>query len=152
MDGTILEKKYDIVKRIEDLEEGGSYVLPVASDDTLGGVKIGENLEIEEDGTLNAQGTGFKITEIYKGEKLANNTTHTIEGLGNFNDWDIIVFYIRVNSPQDTHIFTIYPKNSPTDYYVADLLSRDNQYRTPVCSPASFATEVVVVQPSYLPI
>lgn len=35
---------------------GGSsgYVLPIASADTLGGIKIGENLTIEPDGTLNA--------------------------------------------------------------------------------------------------
>ena len=34
---------------------GGSYVLPIAADDTLGGVKVGDNLTIEEDGTLNAE-------------------------------------------------------------------------------------------------
>ena len=33
---------------------GGSYTLPVASASTLGGIKVGENLTIEEDGTLNA--------------------------------------------------------------------------------------------------
>lgn len=31
---------------------GGSYTLPVASASTLGGIKVGENLTIEEDGTL----------------------------------------------------------------------------------------------------
>ena len=35
---------------------GGSYTLPVASASTLGGIKVGENLTIEEDGTLNASG------------------------------------------------------------------------------------------------
>lgn len=57
MDGTILEKKYDIVARIEALEAGGGgggYVLPVATSDTLGGVKIGNNLEIDEEGVLSA--------------------------------------------------------------------------------------------------
>lgn len=33
---------------------GSSYVLPAATDETLGGVKVGDNLTIEEDGTLNA--------------------------------------------------------------------------------------------------
>lgn len=34
------------------------YVLPIASATTLGGIKVGANLEIEEDGTLNAIGGG----------------------------------------------------------------------------------------------
>lgn len=38
--------------------EGGSYTLPIASSDTLGGIKVGSNLTIEEDGTLNATGGG----------------------------------------------------------------------------------------------
>lgn len=33
---------------------GGSYVLPAATDETLGGIKVGDNLTVEEDGTLNA--------------------------------------------------------------------------------------------------
>ena len=35
----------------------GGYVLPIAADDTLGGIKVGDNLTIEEDGTLNAPDT-----------------------------------------------------------------------------------------------
>lgn len=34
------------------------YKLPIASKDVLGGIKIGKNLEIEDDGTLNAQAGG----------------------------------------------------------------------------------------------
>ena len=36
---------------------GGSYTLPIASDTVLGGVKIGNGLSIESDGTLNVNGT-----------------------------------------------------------------------------------------------
>ena len=35
---------------------GGGYVLPVASQSTLGGVKVGQNLTIDSGGTLNASG------------------------------------------------------------------------------------------------
>lgn len=35
---------------------GGDYVLPIASATRLGGIKVGENLSIEPDGTLNATG------------------------------------------------------------------------------------------------
>lgn len=35
---------------------GGGYTLPVASADTLGGVKVGNNLSIDNDGVLSATG------------------------------------------------------------------------------------------------
>ena len=37
---------------------GGSYELPIASNNTLGGIKVGANLTITEDGTLNAEAGG----------------------------------------------------------------------------------------------
>lgn len=37
---------------------GGGYVLPAATAETLGGVKVGEGLSVTEDGTLSAQGGG----------------------------------------------------------------------------------------------
>lgn len=54
MDGTLLNKKYKLEERVTALEEGGGYELPIASAETLGGVKIGENLEISESGVLSA--------------------------------------------------------------------------------------------------
>ena len=39
----------------EENYSGKPYVLPIASADTLGGIKVGKNLEIKEDGTLNAK-------------------------------------------------------------------------------------------------
>lgn len=57
---------------------GGGYVLPVATGTRLGGVKIGDGLEITEDGTLSAKstggvgkqgtGTGAEIFNSYEGE------------------------------------------------------------------------------------
>ena len=43
---------------------GGGYVLPIASADTLGGVKIGENLSIDANGILSALGGGSAAKEI----------------------------------------------------------------------------------------
>lgn len=37
---------------------GGSYVLPIASADTLGGVKVGDGLSISDSGVLSASGGG----------------------------------------------------------------------------------------------
>ena len=38
-----------------------SYTLPIASTETLGGIKVGENLSITEDGTLNAEASGTSV-------------------------------------------------------------------------------------------
>lgn len=64
MDGTILNKKYDLVERVKALEEGG-YELPVATANTLGGVKIGEGLSITEGGVLSAAGGTFSVETLY---------------------------------------------------------------------------------------
>ena len=36
-----------------------TYHLPIASETQLGGIKVGNNLTIEEDGTLNAESTEY---------------------------------------------------------------------------------------------
>ena len=49
------------IEKIEIEEEnysGKPYTLPIASKDVLGGIKVGNNLTIDEDGTLNAQAEG----------------------------------------------------------------------------------------------
>lgn len=38
-----------------------NYHLPIASETTLGGIKVGNNLTIEEDGTLNAESTEYNL-------------------------------------------------------------------------------------------
>lgn len=38
-----------------------TYHLPIASETTLGGIKVGTNLTIEEDGTLNAEDTEYQL-------------------------------------------------------------------------------------------
>ena len=40
---------------------GGGYVLPVASNSTLGGVKVGNNLTIDESGVLSANAGGYTL-------------------------------------------------------------------------------------------
>lgn len=71
MDGTLLNKKYKIVERLTALEEGGGYELPIASASTLGGVKIGENLEISENGVLSASAgvVDYSTNEQATGQK-----------------------------------------------------------------------------------
>lgn len=75
MDGTALNKKYKLTERVEALEEGGGgYVLPVATDEVLGGVKIGAGLSITEEGVLSANVTpytppAYSTSEVNTGVK-----------------------------------------------------------------------------------
>ena len=52
LDGDGIAERYEI---------GGISELPIASTEILGGVKIGENLTITEDGTLNAKASGTSV-------------------------------------------------------------------------------------------
>lgn len=53
----VLNKTVEVVNEI--IESGGSgYILPPATNEKLGGIKVGENLTITEDGVLNAEAGG----------------------------------------------------------------------------------------------
>jgi hypothetical protein len=54
------------------------YKLPIASKDVLGGIKVGKNLTIEEDGTLNATGGGNG--GIIEGDTVPINAIFDYEG------------------------------------------------------------------------
>lgn len=43
---------------IQDSQFGGDYTLPIASADTLGGIKVGEGLNIDGEGVLSSTGSG----------------------------------------------------------------------------------------------
>ena len=58
---------------------GGSYTLPPATATTLGGIKVGDNLSITEDGTLSA--TGSSAPE----NMVTTDTAQTITGSKTFN-------------------------------------------------------------------
>ena len=52
------EGTWEKVATEQDVEEA-KYTLPAATNNTLGGVKVGSGLNIENDGTLNAEGVGY---------------------------------------------------------------------------------------------
>lgn len=77
--------------RVEALEDKPDYTLPIASATTLGGIKIGENLEITEDGTLNAQAGGGGTGEfpiIGKGlERFIQEAKEEDYNMPSYNYW-----------------------------------------------------------------
>lgn len=58
-----------------------TYHLPIASATTLGGIKVGNNLTIEEDGTLNAESTEYNLpvatSSTLGGVKIGSGLTMT---------------------------------------------------------------------------
>lgn len=64
---------------------GGSYILPPATQQTLGGVKVGNGLTVQADGTLSANGGG---SEAYRIELSTNEPDDfTEEDIDNLNDF-----------------------------------------------------------------
>ena len=78
------------------------YTLPVASSTTLGGIKVGDNLSITEDGTLSA--TGGSTPE----NMVTADTTQTITGAKTFTS-DLI---IDANQPQSIAKLILSDRNS----------------------------------------
>lgn len=54
---------------------GGDYELPIASADTLGGIMIGDGLEIEADGKVNVTGNADSIASLTQGNGFFSYTT-----------------------------------------------------------------------------
>lgn len=84
---TYVEQLKVIVEKVNELvdgynkiiESGGSgYILPVATSEKLGGIKVGENLTITEDGILNAQAGGGGSTISASVEQTEDGATITI--------------------------------------------------------------------------
>lgn len=55
----------DRVTALEQGGGGGQYVLPIASANTLGGVKVGNNLSIDENGVLSANRSGLSFLKYF---------------------------------------------------------------------------------------
>lgn len=76
---------------------GGSYVLPPATSETLGGVKVGSGLSVTSDGTLSASGgsVNYSTSRQDTGLKDIDGKTvyvKTVETNVVGNDWREIVF------------------------------------------------------------
>jgi hypothetical protein len=67
-----------IQSNLDQLEVGGGgtpYELPPATDHSLGGIIVGNNLEITSDGVLSATGGGGPTGPIYAVDVIYDNTT-----------------------------------------------------------------------------
>lgn len=104
----------------EKLKNAGiNYVLPAATRDSLGGIKVGNQLEVTEDGTLNnayvlPSATSNSLGGIKVGNNLAIRADGTLDAaipeqfLGNFEDYE--TFYVNNTSGSDSNNGTV---NSP---------------------------------------
>ena len=90
---------------------GGITEIPIASKDTLGGIKVGANLSITEDGTLNAvgggsgEGAGYDDVPIYtiveyEGEEIPDGWVEVEDGL-NVTSVGTVLFESQEGSNQN---------------------------------------------------
>ena len=86
-DITALEYGQNLLdERVETIENTPPYTLPIASADTLGGIKVGNNLAISEDGTLSASASPEPYTlpiasaNTLGGIKVGNNLAISEDG------------------------------------------------------------------------
>ena len=82
----------------EENYSGKPYELPIASKNVLGGIKVGKNLSIDEDGTLNAQAGGSGGTTNYEyllnkpkinSVELVNNKTFKDLGINEITNTEL---------------------------------------------------------------
>jgi len=77
--------KYNAVtSKFENSDEGESYTLPPATQNTLGGIKVGSRLSIEQDGTLSADSQQYTLPAATQntlgGIKVGDNLSITQDG------------------------------------------------------------------------
>ena len=101
--------------------KGGESNIPIASSTTLGGIKVGNNLFINEDGTLNV------ISNV--GYKLIINTTTEFEGLtvtvskGNYSHSAIVVNQkVIIIGLEEGGVWTISEDSSGTSIQTDNLI------------------------------
>ena len=95
-------------ERVETLENTPPYTLPIASANTLGGIKVGNNLAISEDGTLSASASPEPYTlptasaDTLGGIKVGNNLTIDSDGVLSTDD-----FVIALNYDASTYKYSV---------------------------------------------
>ena len=85
---------------------GGSYVLPVASSDTLGGIKVGSGLTIDSGGTLSTSGGSEAFSVIISALAEGDLTRDDYAALQDMADYlsgrtDMPIAYIKVQMEGD---------------------------------------------------
>lgn len=128
------ETKNEILAKLEEkISEIPVYELPAATTDTLGGIKVGENLEILEDGTLNAKSGRLDFSTAL----VFENTDHLSESkelLSQYftdcilNNKDFPVIILNNTNIHYQGIYYLYSKSNSTFEYRTISQIRDRVY------------------------
>lgn len=70
-------------------EDANNYSLPTASDTTLGGVKVGENLTIDDDGVLSAVAKAYDVATTTTDGLMSAEDKTKLDGLENYDDTEL---------------------------------------------------------------
>ena len=74
-------------KKLDEIaERANNYTLPTASAQNLGGIKVGKNLSIAEDGTLNATDTTYNPATTSSSGLMSAADKTAVDGIGNASE------------------------------------------------------------------
>lgn len=119
LDGDGIAERYEI---------GGISELPIASSEVLGGVKIGENLTITEDGTLNAEASGTSV--LSPGAILYDTEEKVIGKWINGKPLYEKTFKTTVNVTGSTEYFSNVIVEDAEEYFIKNAFCTENENGT----------------------
>lgn len=103
---------------------GGSYVLPVASADTLGGVKVGSGLSIA-DGVLSASGDGGGVLLVNLETDMTSMTMTMDKTWKELKDADLPVLVRVFEEPKYLKVYTFVLQVTEGDWEGSYLVDAD---------------------------
>lgn len=107
----------DLVSAIQT--QSSQYTLPIASSTTLGGVKVGEGLSIDNNGTLTANASGTSESDAYIATSVDGKTLK-IKSQASESEVTTVIdsIYARLDAVEGSIVGIVYSEEEPTSYAV----------------------------------
>ena len=115
-------------KEQADARFGSAYALPAATADTLGGVKVGAELDIAADGTLSAQSLKEELTETIAASVAVKSESRQVwEGYQEFaKNWKSVTID---GIPENVDLLSVKVEFGTYSYYNTFSISKGNSVR-----------------------
>lgn len=114
----------DSLTDFEDYTIETNYHLPIASTQTLGGIKVGENLTIASDGTLNAQASGGGAVDSVNGK--TGEVTLDYSDVGAASASDVVNIRLDINQLQGS-VLDLRDRTSTNESDIVNIKLNINQ-------------------------
>lgn len=108
-------------EKLANIEENANnYTLPVATTDTLGGIKAGSNVSIESDGTLNVTDTTYTNATTEADGLMSKEDKVKLDGLDNYDDTEIKSQITTLTSSIENKVDKVSGKDLSTNDYTTE--------------------------------